>query len=97
VVLFFFWKGARNCSIVGTAFCLGFEDSEICRLIEGLKNGVEDLCRVDFAHDEHIQAASLRAKPDNKRGKEFIVSGCCWRNSEGISNDFQKWFRAGNL
>jgi hypothetical protein len=45
--------------MVGTAFCLGFEDSEICRLIEGLKNGVEDLCRVDFAHDEHTQAASL--------------------------------------
>jgi hypothetical protein len=63
--------------MVGTAFCLGFEDSEICRLIEGLKNGVEDLCRVDFAHDEHTQAASLRAKLDNNRGKEFILFGDC--------------------
>jgi hypothetical protein len=63
--------------MVGTAFCLGLEDSEICRLIEGLKNGVEDLCRVDFAHDEHTQAASLRARPDNNRGKEFIVFGDC--------------------
>jgi len=78
-VLFFFWKGARNCSIVGTAFCLGFEDSERCRLIDGLKNGVEGRCRVVFAHDEHTQAASLRPKPDNKRGKEFIVSGGRWR------------------
>ena len=74
-MLFFFWKGARNCSIVGTAFCLGFEDSEICRLIAGLKKGVEDLCRVAFAHDEHTQTAFLRPKPDNKRGKESIAAG----------------------
>ncbi len=60
--------------MVGTAFCLGFEDSEICRLIEGLKRGVEDLCQVAFAHDEHTQAAFSRAKPDNKRGKEFIAA-----------------------
>jgi hypothetical protein len=68
--------------MVGTAFCLGLEDSEICRLIEGLKMGVDDLCRADLAHDEHIQAASLRPKPDSKRGKEFIVSGVCWRGCE---------------
>lgn len=65
--------------MVGAAFCLGFEDSEICRLIDDLKNGVEALGLVAFAHDEHTQAASLRPKPDNKRGKEFIAAGgCCW-------------------
>jgi hypothetical protein len=65
--------------MVGTAFCLGFEDSEICRLIEGLKRSVEDLCRVAFAHNEHTQAGFLRPKPDNNRGKEFIAAGCFWR------------------
>ena len=76
-MLFFFWKGARNCSIVGAAFCLGLDDSEMFRLIEGLKKVVEGLCRLDFAHDEHSQAAFLRPKPDTKRGKFFIASSRC--------------------
>lgn len=61
--------------MVGTAFCLGLEDSEICRLIEGLERGVEDLCRVAFAHDEHTQAAFLRTEPGINRGKGFIAAG----------------------
>ena len=72
-MLFFFWKGARSSSIVGTALFLGFEVSEICRLIEGLKNGVDGFGRLDLAHDVQTQAASLRPRPDNKRGKVFIV------------------------
>lgn len=72
-MLFFLWNGARNSSIVGAAFCLGFEDSEICRLIEGLKNAIEDLCRFAFAHDEHTQAASLQPSRDSKLGNLFIV------------------------
>lgn len=44
-------------------------------LMDGLKNGVEGERRVLFAHDEHTQAASLRARLDNNRGKLFIVCG----------------------
>lgn len=69
--------------MVGTAFCLGFEDSEICRLTEGLKRGVEILCRVAFAHDEHTQAAFLRTRPGKKRGKVFIAGG---RRRLGMKN-----------
>lgn len=69
--------------MVGTAFCLGFEDSEICRLTEGLKKGVEILCRVAFAHDEHTQAAFLRTRPGKKRRKVFIAGG---RRRLGMKN-----------
>ena len=69
--------------MVGTAFCLGFEDSEICRLTEGLKRGVEILCRVAFTHDEHTQAAFLRTRAGKKRGKVFIAGG---RRRLGMKN-----------
>ena len=43
-------------------------------LAEGLKKGVEGFRRVDFvAHEEHIQAASLRPSRDHNRGIPVIV------------------------
>ena len=47
---------------------------------DGLKNGVLGFRQRVFAHEEHVQAASLRAKLLRNRGKEFIVFGklCCY-------------------
>lgn len=59
--------------MVGATFCLGFEVFDIERIIEGWKNGVEGFRRPPFAQEEHIQAASLRATPENRRGKLRIV------------------------
>jgi hypothetical protein len=50
-------KGARICSIVGATFCLGLEEFEIF-LMDGLKGVVREGWRIDFVHEEHIQAAS---------------------------------------
>jgi len=58
--------------MVGAAFCRGFEEFEIF-LIKGLKNGVPGRWRVAFAHELHVQAASLRAILDSMRGKAFIL------------------------
>jgi len=57
--MFLLCEAARNSSHVGAAFGLGFEVFEICLDVEGLKKGVAGFCRMDFAHDEHTQAASL--------------------------------------
>ena len=42
------------------------------RFIEDLKNG-GFLLQVVFAQEEHTQAASFPAKPENIRGKLFIL------------------------
>lgn len=74
VVLFLSLKGARNCSMVGAAFCLVFELSEMDLLVEGLKEGVDGFRRVAFvAHGEHTQAVSFRANWPHNRGMPFIV------------------------
>ena len=52
-------------------FCLAFEELDMF-LIDDLKKGVLDRGRNIFAHDEHVQAASLRPRPDIVRGKVFI-------------------------
>lgn len=80
VDVFFFAKGARNCSIVGATFCLGFEVSWMLLFSEGLKKGVRPIFCVELAQLEHTQAPSLRTSTENRRGKEFIVCGCSLRN-----------------
>ena len=64
-------NGARNCSIVGAIFCLAFEELDMF-LLDDLKKGVLERGRNIFAHDEHVQAASLQPRPDIVRGKVFI-------------------------
>jgi hypothetical protein len=74
VVVFLFANGVRNCSMVGATFCLGFEVLWRDLLSEGLKKRLVRSFWFDFAQNEHIQAPSLRARPDIRRGKLFIVS-----------------------
>lgn len=70
--VFFFAKGARSCSIVGAAFCLGINLFETYLLGEALKLGVA-WRRIAFAHEEHVQAAFLLARLKKDRGKTFML------------------------
>jgi len=76
VEVFFFAKGARNCSIVGAAFCRGLEELDIVRFIERLKKGVWGFALVVCAQELQIQApASLAASLEEARGNWFILGG----------------------
>lgn len=70
--MLFIREGSRNCSIVGAALLLGFELLDRF-LIDGLKKGVFACWEADFAHDEHVQAASLGAIRERILGKLFMV------------------------
>lgn len=60
--LFFFAKGALNCSIVGAAFCCGLEELDIVRFVDWLKKGVCGFDRADFVQELQTQnPASLAA------------------------------------
>ena len=56
MVAFFFAKGARNCSIVGAAFCCGLEVFEIVLLTEGLKK--EGFRRLLFEQELQIHVVA---------------------------------------
>jgi hypothetical protein len=60
--------------MVGVAFCR-------CRVVlenpdDWEKNGVTGLCRVAFAHEEHVQPPSCRTDLDIAREKLFIATSC---------------------
>jgi len=76
--MFFVLNGARICSWVGAALRCGLVVLEIF-LMECLKKGF-GCWRRDFAHEEHVQIASLRVIPPSRRGKVFILimaANCC--------------------
>lgn len=66
-------NGARNCSIVGAAFCLGFELLEIPR-VKGLKVWAAGLW-LALEQDEHVQAedGGLRIRREHNLGMTFMV------------------------
>jgi hypothetical protein len=74
VELFFFSNGFRNCSIVGATFCLGFDVFDtVLVFIDGLENLVLGDWRSAREHEEHVQAALLRAGPESVLARLCIV------------------------
>lgn len=70
--MFLILCGSRICSIVGIAFWEDLVEFDIF-LMDGLKNAGPRCLRNPLAHEEQVQAASLRPILLKSRGKLFIV------------------------